>query len=143
MHPEVAMKNNIVSSVQNFVRALDECNFEEAGRYLSPQCRYSINQTELTGPEEILGSYAQSAKRAEETLERIVYESDVEQKSAQTFDVLYTDRIFHGGLEHAFRSHQLLFVNDSGEIEKIVHQEIPGEREALKEFLERCGVQLS
>jgi hypothetical protein len=102
-----------------------------------------MNQTELMGPKAILQSYAQNAKWAEETLERVVYESDIEQKSANTFVVLYTDRIFHSGLEHTFRSRQLLFVNNNGEIEQILHEDISGEQEALKEFFERCGIQRS
>ena len=134
------MKNDIAASVKRFVRALDECNFEEAGRFLAPGCRYLINRTELGGPKAILGSYSDNAKWAQETIERVVYESEVEQKSAQVFDVLYTDRIFHHGLEHAYRCRQHLFVNNSGEIEKIVHEDIAGEPEALKEFLERCGI---
>ena len=137
------MKNDVVSSVKNFGRALDECNFNEAGRFLSRRCRYLTNQTELMGPGEILRSYARNAKWAAETLERVVYESKLEQKSAQTFDVLFMDRIFHAGLEHTFRCHQLLFVNDSGEFEQILHEDISGEQAALKEFFERCGIERS
>jgi len=138
---EIGMKNKFVSSVRKFVKALDECNFDEAGRFLASRCRYLMDQTELIGPEAILRSYARNAKWAAETLERVVYESEIEKKSARVFDVLYTDRVFHQGLEHAYRCRQMLFVNESGKIEKILHQDIPGEPEALKEFLERCGIQ--
>ena len=134
------MKNDIFLSVERFVKALDRNNFEEARRCLSPRCLYSIHQTELTGSEAILKFYAENAKWAEETLERVVYESEIAQKSTNTFEVLFIDRIFHHGLEHTFRTKQILTVNEEGEIERILNEDIPGERESLTEFLEKLGI---
>jgi limonene-1,2-epoxide hydrolase len=143
LNQEAEMKNDIALSVERFVKALDRNNFEEAGRSLSPRCRYSIRQTELTGPEAILKSYAENAQWAEETLERIVYESEIAQTAADTFEVLFIDRIFHQGLEHTYRTKQILTVNDEGEIERILNEDIPGEREAVTEFLEKLGIKRS
>jgi hypothetical protein len=135
------MKDELISSVRNFVKALDTSNFEEARPYLSPRCRYRIDQTEIVGPEPILRSYAENDKWAKDTLERVVYESRVERISAKTFDVLYIDRIFHKGLEHDYQSHELLVLDDMGEIEQIFHEDIAGEPEALKEFFKACKIQ--
>ncbi len=101
-----------------FAAALDRCDFTEASRYLSPDCRYQIGGGELIGPEAIIGSYRDSAEWGSRTLEQVIYESEVEE-GQDGLSVLFTDRILHHGQKH---------------------EELPGEREALDQFFKHCGV---
>ena len=124
---------------KQFAQALDRCDFAEAGRYISSDCRYQTGSEELVGPQAILASYAESAQWGSETLDQVIYESEV-QGEGSNLSVLYTDRITHGGLTHDYRCRQHLSINPAGLIFKIVHEELPGEREKLNEFWARCGV---
>ncbi len=125
---------------QRFAGALDRNDFSEARRCLSPECRYQIGGDELLGQEVILASYSDSAKWAEQPLDKVIYESEVHGGDAENMEVLFTDRIIHKGLTHEYRCRQRLSMNGAGKIIRIVHEELPGERERLNAFLESCGI---
>ncbi len=122
-----------------FASALDRCDFDEAAQYLAPGCRYEINGRELVGPDAIIASYRESAEWASGAFEQVVYESEVEQEG-DSFTVLYIDRLIHHGETHEHRSHQRLWLNDAGLVIRIVHEDLPGEREKLDAFLARFDV---
>lgn len=122
-----------------FAAALDRCDFAEASHYLSPDCRYQIGGGELIGPEAIIGSYRDSAEWGSRTLEQVIYESEVEE-GQDGLSVLYTDRIIHHGQKHESYSRQHLTMDENGRIVRIIHEELPGEREALEQFFKHCGV---
>ena len=123
-----------------FAGALDRCDFAEARTYLSLDCRYDIGAEELMGPDAIMASYASSADRASRELEQVIYTSEILQQAGESLSVLYTDRIVHAGQTHEYRCRQLLSFNETGEIVRIVHEELPGQKESLNEFLARCGI---
>jgi hypothetical protein len=125
---------------ERFARALDRCDFAEAGRYLSTDCHYQTGHEELIGPEAVLASYSENAEWASRALERVVYESEIEAGAGSNPTVLFIDRITQGGHIHEYRCRQRLSVNYAGKIVRIVHEELPGERERLDEFLRRCGI---
>ncbi len=122
-----------------FATALDRCDYDEARRYIAADCRYQINPQELVGPEAIIASYRESAEWGRGVLDQVVYESKV-QPVGDHFAVLYIDRVTHHGETHVYRCRQRLWLDDSGRVVRIVHEELPGEREALDEFFERQGV---
>ena len=124
---------------KRFAAALDRCDFDKAALYLSPDCRYRTRSEELVGPEAIMASYRDSAEWATGTLEQVVYENDV-RKSGDDLIILFTDRIAHRGQAHEYRSRQHLTIDEKGKITRILHEELPGEREKLHAFLARLRV---
>ena len=128
-----------LSSAKRFAAALDRCDFIEAGRYVAPDCHYQTGREELVGPDAILASYRDNAVWASHALEQVIYESEVEETS-DDFSVLFIDRIMHQGQTHEYRCRQHLSLNHGGQVVRIVHEELPGERERLNDFFGRHGV---
>ncbi len=124
---------------QRFASALDRSDFAEAARYLSPDCHYQTATVELVGPAAIIGSYRESAEWGSRNLDRVIYESAVQQ-TAGGLAVLYTDHIFLQGQQHDYQCRQHLTIHDNGLITRIVHEELPGERERLEHFFSLRGV---
>jgi hypothetical protein len=124
---------------RHFASALDRCDFAEAVKYLAGDCQYQIAQETLVGPDAIICSYRLSAEWGSRTLDRIAYESQVTDE-IDSLSVLFIDRITHGGQTHEYRCRQHLWLNHAGKIARILHEELPGEREKLDEFFARCGV---
>lgn len=122
-----------------FAAALDRCDFAEAARYLAADCCYQIGQDVLIGPEAIIASYRESDEWGRGVLEQVVYRSRVEQSSDHV-TITYIDQLFHHGETHEYRCQQHLWLDASGRIAQIVHEELPGEREKLDEFFARVGV---
>ena len=130
---------DVFAVAQRFAGALDRCDFAEAQAYLSEDCHYQIGQETLIGPEAIIASYRDSAEWGRRTLDQVVYESQVTQDE-KGLSVLYVDRITHGGVTHEYHCRQHLWLNDAGKVERIVHEELPGEREKLDKFFADRGV---
>ncbi len=124
---------------RRFAAALDRCDFAQATGYLAADCRYEIGGKALNGRDAIIASYRESAEWGRRMLDGVVYESDV-RSEGDHFAVLYTDRITHGGETCEYRSRQHLWLNADGQVMKIVHEELSGEREKLNGFFARHGV---
>ncbi len=122
-----------------FATALDRCDYDEATRYIAADCRYEIGAHELLGPEAIIASYRESAEWGRRVLDQVVYESEVRQ-AGDHVAVLYTDRLTHHGETHVYRCRQRLWLDDSGQIVRILHEELPDEREKLDEFFARMEI---
>ncbi len=125
--------------VRRFATALDRCDYAEATRYVAADCRYEIGAQQLLGPEAIIASYRESAEWGRRVLDQVIYESDVQQE-AGAFSVLYTDRLTHHGETHVYRCRQWLWLDSAGRIVRIVHEELPGEREKLDAFFAKHGI---
>jgi hypothetical protein len=131
---------NPLSIVRRFATALDRSDFAEAARYLAPGCRYDTGHGELTGPEAIIASYRESDEWGRGVLDQVVFESEVQQENDGSFTVLYLDRIRLHGETLEYRSRQHLWLNDDGQVVRILHEELPGQREALDAFFARHGL---
>ncbi len=125
---------------KRFAAALDRCDFAEARRYLARDCRYEIGEEVLIGPEPIIASYRESDEWGRGVLEQVVYQSQVEE-SGDHVTVTYIDRLFQHGETHEYRCRQHLWIDATGMIVRIVHEELPGERERLDDAFERWGVE--
>ncbi|MBI3243132.1 MAG: nuclear transport factor 2 family protein [Chloroflexi bacterium] len=123
-----------------FAARLDANDFEAVKPLLAPDCRYDTTDQALTGPEAILKSYRENSEWAKATLELIDYESRVEESGEETAAVLFADHLTHHGLTHTYRCRQHLTFGPEMTIIRIEHEELPGEREKLDEFFERCGI---
>ncbi len=135
-----AQSGGFLSVVSAFVWALDRADFEEAARWVSSECIYDTGRAELTGVETILGSYSANHGWATRTFERIRYRSHVEGEAPGVAVVTFEDHTEHRGLAHRYRCQQEMHVGRSRLVERIVHREIEGQREALNAFFEKVGV---
>lgn len=116
-----------------FASLMDISNFDEASKLLADDCLYHYFEGTYVGREHIMNVYRVNEKQAAQILDEIVYTSDVEELSHNSFKVHFIDRIRIGDNWHKHHCYQLLtFSND--QIVRIEHEEIPGEKEVLVEF---------
>ena len=55
-------------------------------------------------------------------------------------ELLFADQLSCGEKNHIYRSRHFLDFSLAGEIVRIRQEEIPGERQQLKEIIKECGV---
>lgn len=127
-----------INVARRLAAALDRSDFVEAAACLAADCRYELATEEFTGPEAIIASYRASDEWGKRTLDRVEYKSQVEAAGDEII-VTYTDHITHKSETIEYRSRQHLIIND-GLVTRIVHEELPGEREKLDEFFARQGI---
>jgi hypothetical protein len=126
--------------VRGLARALDADDFEAAARLLSPSCEYDARGERIVGREAIIASYAASSAWGRGNLSSLTYASDVEPPRDGEVPVLFTDDLSHGERTHRFRCRQRFTVGPDRLVSRIVHEELPGEREALDAFFRECGL---
>ncbi len=127
--------------VRGLARALDQDDFEAAAAYISTECEYRTGDEVLIGRDAIIGSYAASSTWGRGHLTTLTYASEVEAPRGGEVPVLFIDDLSHGGRSHRYRCRQRFTVGSDGLITRIVHEELPGERQALDEFFRECGLQ--
>ena len=125
-----------------FASALDADDFSAAGRLVVEHCVYDTGNGLLEGRAAVLRSYAEASAWARSKLDDVRYESEVERVDGAIATVRFTDYlVMAGGRFHRHRCRQELRIGPQGKIVRIVHREIPGEREALQTFFEQCGIE--
>ena len=128
--------------VGRLARALDADDLEAAERLLSDECVYEAAGETHRGPEAITASYAAASARAHRLFDDVRYESVIEAVAGDTATVTFIDYLLKaGGLSHRHRCQQAFTVGPEGRITRIVHHDLPGEREALAAFLRACGIE--
>ncbi|GMQ78957.1 MAG: hypothetical protein BMS9Abin02_1506 [Anaerolineae bacterium] len=123
-----------------FAAALDADDFTAAEALLSPKCVSVSGREVLEGREAIINSYRKSSERAQELFDTVFYESDVLSSSETSAEILFADQLSSGEMKHIYRSRHFLEFSSAGEIVQIRQEEIAGERQRLKAFIEECGV---
>lgn len=136
----VARVARAAQTVAAFAQTLDADHFVTAARFLADACTYDTSRETLTGAAAILASYAENSSWAHETFEQVRYRSLLEPSDGADVPITFVDVLVRGGLRHEHRCRQTFSVGPQGTIARIVHHELPGERERLLEFFERCGV---
>ena len=140
------MREPTASEAQAIVRrlaaALDADDFSAARGLLHDECVYvGANQT-LRGAEAIIGSYADASAWAHRTFDELRYESETGPAERATVPVTFTDYMLKaGGRWHRYRCRQDFTVGHGGRIARIVHHDLPGEREALERYFEESGIE--
>lgn len=124
-----------VALAQAFAAALDEGDTDRARLLLGPGCAYHNRGQVITGPQEIIDSYARSAASARARFPSARSESRV--VSEADLRVTIESREHLGG--HTFTCRQHLLFDPSGSIWRIEHEDLPGEIAALEAFLRRSG----
>jgi RimJ/RimL family protein N-acetyltransferase len=123
-----------------FAAALDDAEFERARPYIASECLYELPSRTLKGPNAIIAAYAAATRRAAHLFEDVRYEFSVEPVLGGAA-VTLTSVVRHLDREHRHRALQYLHI-DGPYIARIVHEEIPGERDALLAFIRATGLSL-
>lgn len=128
--------------VGRMARALDADDLQAAARLLSEDCVYEAGGETHRGPAAITASYAAASARARRLFDDVRYESVVDAVEGDTATVTFIDYLLKaGGLSHRHRCRQAFTVSAEGRVTRIVHHDLPGEREALAAFLRACGIE--
>jgi len=129
-----------------FAIALDGNDFDTALTMLAPTCRYDRtgashpSEGVLLGPATIVASYRSHDDRARAVFDRVEYVSAVERVEGASAVIRFSDVLEKAGERHTYCCRQRITVNASSLIETIVHDDIPGEEAAVREFMARVGV---
>ena len=94
----------------------------------------------IRGREAIINSFRNSSKRAQELFDGVFNDGDVLSLSETSAEILFADQLSCGGKNHIYRSRHFPYFSSAGEIATIRQEEILGEGQRLKEFIEECGV---
>ena len=129
----------MISVAERFAKALDHEDYDEAARLLAPDCEYVSPKETLIGPEAILASYREAGDWVKANLDAVAYESSVRPEGPSAV-VTYVDHLTHAGVAHRYSCEQVLSFAKDGTIRRIVHCELPGQREAVEDFFGRVGV---
>ena len=119
--------------------ALDTCDWAAATAVLDESCAYCIGDDVHHGPDAIIASYRRAHERAVQMFDCIEYESAVACQDDHCV-IRYADHVEYGGHTHTHACEQDVWVSEAGLIVRIVHRDVPGERDALNRFLRRCGL---
>jgi hypothetical protein len=123
-----------------FARALDVEDYRSLASLLSADCQYFAPKGRIVGLEAIVASYREASNWAKENIHSVRYESDVRVHPKGNAVVTFLDHLEHEGLKHIYACEQAVIVAVEGKIHRIVHHDIPGQREATDAFLKRVGV---
>ncbi|MBX3196674.1 MAG: hypothetical protein KF894_00855 [Labilithrix sp.] len=135
-----AQGGGFLAVVSAFAAALDRADFEGASRCLSAACTYEIGEAVVEGVDAIVDAYSANHRRATRAVERIRYRSSVEGTAPGVAVVTFEDRLEHRGQRHRYRCRQEMHVGRSKLVERIVHQEVDTERQALETFFASVGI---
>jgi hypothetical protein len=89
------------------------------------------------GPAAIIASDSNVGDSAKREFDDIEYESQVSQQSKHVAVIDFIDHLHHKDEQFTFQCQQVIEIDDDGKITRIQHVDLPGQREALTEFLER------
>jgi len=122
--------------------ALDADDFAAARRWLADDCIYEGASETFRGSEAILTSYRDASGWAHRTFDEVRYESQVGAADGDTVPVTFTDYLLKAGVRwHRYRCQQEFTVGRDGKVARIVHRDLPGEREALDAYFQECGIE--
>jgi hypothetical protein len=128
--------------VERLARALDADDLQTARALLAGDCAYQSGDRTHRGPDQIVDWYAAASAWAHRAFDEVRYDSAVVEVAGATVTVRFTDYLLKaGGRWHRHRCLQEFTVGADGRIARIVHREIPGEREALAAYLWECGIE--
>ena len=127
-------------SAARFAKALDEDDFESAKAYLAQNCQYVVGEKEMHGPEEIIQSFREGSDKAKRVFDQVDFGSEILRIDGKNVTIQFTDLIQIKGQSLVYSSKQHMEFGEDGLIVRIVHEEIPGELEALEAVLKRLGV---
>lgn len=137
------MKASVSELALRFARALDLDEYDVVRALLAPDCHYETRNGPIFEADVVVDSYRSASKTAHSLFDTVEYESALLSAKMDSAEISFADRLTKDGKEHVYRSRQRLYFNSGGLVRRIVHEELPGEREQLLEFCAGCGVSLN
>ncbi len=114
---------------------LDEDDFPAVKRLLEEDCLYEINGETIKGKDKIVDLYQANMLEGRQKFDELKWgRSKIIKLNEYEFEVHFSDFLKHKGIEHNYNCKQILKLGDSNLIHKIIHVELPGQKEALKAF---------
>lgn len=134
--------NSEAHIIAQWAAALDADDFDAARALLAPDAAYVMRDETLRGADAILGSYRDATRSAHATFDEVRYRSEVVRASGRAATIRFHDELRAGDrwLHHACE--QDVELDADGRVARIVHRDLPGERERLIAFLDETGREL-
>ena len=142
LHCFMSTKADVLAITQRFAAALDNESYETLRSILAPDCGYEVRGETFIGHDAIIESYRHHGAIARRLFHAIEYRSELRKTGPRTICISFFDRITEKEMTHEYQCRQHLDVGLGGFITRIRHEELPGEREGLREFCAACGVNL-
>ncbi|MEO5617746.1 MAG: hypothetical protein ABIS67_08240 [Candidatus Eisenbacteria bacterium] len=143
--PELAIRPTpelVTRVATGLAQALDRNDYIGAAEWIASDCVYQVRDEAIIGSAEILASYADTAEWARQQFDEIRNESEVGSPEGDTAPVLYTDYLMKvPGQWHRHRCRQHLTLGAEGRVIHILHEDLPGEVEALEAYFKVCGIE--
>jgi hypothetical protein len=134
------MRYSVSRVASSFAFALDTDDYEALADLLSADCEYIARSGVFHGPVAIIASYRDASTWAKARIDSVIYASSVRVENDNNALVTFIDHLEDSGLRHSYCCEQSLAMDPNGRVCRIVHREIPGQREAVDSFLLQIGV---
>ena len=134
------MRNSAPTVATRFAVALDTEDYDALAELLSSDCEYVARSGAFVGPDAIVASYREAGMWAKANIASVTYESTVRIVNEASAVVTFVDHLEDSGLRHSYRCEQSIEIRADGKVSRIVHIEIPGEREAVDAYLRQFGI---
>jgi len=121
--------------ISEFASSLDAEDYQRTLSLLAGHCIYDSPTGQLTGPVAIVSSYREPGDLARERFDSIVYRHRVVPLGEGWYQIEFIDELVAGSRSHVFRCNQRVRI-DKGQIVRIIHEEIPGQRDRLNAFMQ-------
>jgi hypothetical protein len=108
---------------------------------LADECEYVTRNGPVVGSQAVIASYQTAGAWVKSHIQHVRYESTVRMSQDGSAIVTFIDHFEHNGLAHTYSCEQLVYVNGQGRVCRIVHNDLPGQREAADAFLKTIGVE--
>jgi hypothetical protein len=129
-----------VHIAEQFAESLDAEDYQAAEAMLSEECEYTCRDRVYRGPSTIIESYRCTGDSANRDFDNVEYESNVRGLTDNVAVIHFIDHLYHKKEQFTFKCQQVIEVDDDGRITRIEHVDLPGQREALSEFMQQIGI---
>ena len=129
-----------VVTARCFAAALDADDYAAAEALLTADCEYITAKGTVVGPKPIIASYRGASEWARFEIQDVQYRSEVRDDGDGSAVITFIDQLRHNGLDHTYVCEQVIFLDSAGQICRIVHRELPGQKEALEGYFRSAGI---
>ena len=124
--------------ISEFASSLDAEDYPLTLSCLADHCIYESPTGELTGPAAIVDSYKGNGDSARKRFDSVVYRHEIIPLGEGWYRIAFIDELVSGHRSHVFHCNQRVCI-DKEQIVRIIHEEIPGQRDRLNAFIQSLG----
>jgi len=129
-----------ITLAKRFADSLDRRDYDALFGLIATDCQYEIQDRLIGSNAAIIQAYRENTEWAFDVFDRIEFESDVIPESEVSARITFTDHLYFGSDVHDYRCQQILHLDNSGRIDRIIHIDLAGEAAALRAYFEVCGI---